>query len=85
MDDINDSTKSHTYQKYKTLEKAIHSLRVRDKRALFTLMENFDGLSHNTFFPEYGIEAGSFAVFYVLNDHMQRANRQKKNKEKEKK
>ena len=55
-----------SWKKYIVLETHINTLRVKDKRYIFQLMRSFDGMSHDTFFPEYGITAGEFSMFQVI-------------------
>lgn len=58
-----------TWRKYIILSCFIESLRVKDKRQIFHIMRksNID-LDHDSFFPQYGITAGEFAVWQVLAD-----------------
>ena len=67
-----------TWKKYLILSCFIEQLRVRDKRQIFHIMRRQgDTLTHDSFFPRYGITAGEFAVWQVLSDS--RKNRGKKN------
>ena len=59
-----------TWKKYIILSCYIESLRVKEKRQLFHIMRRFSAsLDHNSFFPQYGITAGEFAVWQVLSDN----------------
>ena len=67
-----------TWKKYIIMSCFIEGLRVRDKRHIFHIMrKHFDTLDHNSFFPQYGITAGEFAVWQVLSEN--RKTRTKKN------
>lgn len=55
-----------TWQKYMVLSCFIEALRVREKRHIFQVMRRSHALTHDTFFPQYGITAGEFAVWQVL-------------------
>lgn len=57
-----------TWKKYIIISCYVESLRVRDKRQLFHIMRKSDNLSHNTFFPSYGITAGEFAIWQILSE-----------------
>ena len=58
-----------TWIKYIIISCYVESLRVRDKRQLFHIMRKSSGdLSHDTFFPAYGITAGEFAIWQILSD-----------------
>ena len=58
-----------TWKKYMVLSRFIEELRVREKRHIFQIMRRSSELSHDTFFPEYGITAGEFAVWQVLSEN----------------
>ena len=59
-----------TWKKYIVVSYFIESLRVREKRQLFHVMRrHHDTLDHNSFFPQYGITAGEFAVWQVLSEN----------------
>lgn len=67
-----------TWKKYLILSRFIEHLRVRDKRQIFHIMRRYgDRLTHDSFFPHFGITAGEFATWQVLSDS--RKNRSKKN------
>ena len=68
-----------TWKKYIVISCFVESLRVKDKRHLFHIMRKSDQLSHNTFFPLYGITAGEFAIWQILSEH--RKSRKKDEKE----
>ena len=56
-----------TWKKYIVLSCFIEALRVKEKRQLFHIMRRHnETLDHNSFFPQYGITAGEFAVWQVL-------------------
>lgn len=59
-----------TWKKYLILSSYIEHLRVRDKRQIFHIMRRQgDSLTHNHFFPQYGITAGEFATWQILSDN----------------
>lgn len=58
-----------TFEKVNGIKRAVASLKVKDKRSLFQIMRLTDDLNADTFFPQFGITAGQFAVFYVLVDN----------------
>lgn len=58
-----------TWKKYIVISCAIEKLRVKDKRHLFHVMRKSDELTHNTFFPEYGITVGQFAIWQILSEN----------------
>ena len=57
-----------TWKKYLVMASFMERLRIKDKRQLFHIMRHTDCLSHDTFFPSYGITAGEFSVWQVLSD-----------------
>ena len=57
-----------TWKKYIVVSCFVESLRVKDKRHLFHIMRKSSMLSHDTFFPNYGIFAGEFAIWQILSD-----------------
>lgn len=58
-----------TWKKYIVLSYYVENLRVKEKRQLFQVMRKaFPDLNHNSFFPQYGITAGEFAVWQVLSE-----------------
>ena len=57
-----------TWKKYIVLSMFIENLRVKDKRQIFHIMRRTGDLDHNSFFPQYGITAGEFAVWQVLSE-----------------
>jgi len=73
-----DTVHSIIHERNQLLQKFVSHLRIKDKRHIFTLMENHVALTHNTFFPHYGIRAGEFAVHYILGDNTQKSRRLKR-------
>ena len=67
-----------SHERNQLLQRYISNLRVRDKRLIFTYMEQNASLSHNTFLPHYGFRAGEFASYYILGDNTQKTRRQKR-------
>ena len=67
-----------TWKKYMILSCFVESLRVKDKRALFHIMRKSENLTHDTFFPSYGITAGEFAIWQILSEN--RKSRKRENK-----
>lgn len=65
-----------TWKKYIVISCAVDSLRVRDKRHVFHIMRRSRELTHDSFFPMYGLTAGEFSVWQVLGEH--RKHRRKK-------
>lgn len=57
-----------TWKKYIVISYYVESLRVRDKRQLFHIMRKSSELSHDTFFPAFGITAGEFAIWQILSE-----------------
>ena len=57
-----------TWKKYIVISYFVESLRVKDKRHLFHVMRRTDSLTHDTFFPTYGITAGEFAIWQILTE-----------------
>ena len=57
-----------TWKKYIIISYFVESLRVRDKRHLFQIMRKSPMLTHDTFFPNYGITAGEFAIWQILSE-----------------
>ncbi len=57
-----------TWKKYIVISCFVETLRVKDKRHLFHVMRKSNNLSHNTFFPNYGITAGEFAIWQILSE-----------------
>lgn len=71
-----------TWKKYLILSIFVEQLRVREKRHIFHIMRrHIDTLSHDSFFPQYGITAGEFATWQVLAES--RKNRIKKQSRRE--
>lgn len=67
-----------TWKKYLILSCFVEQLKVREKRHIFHIMrKHIDTLTHDSFFPQYGITAGEFATWQVLSEN--RKNRVKKN------
>jgi hypothetical protein len=67
------------HDRNETLQKFVSNLRIRDKRCIFTYLERHPtGASCNTFFPQYGIRAGEFAVFHILGDKTQTSRKMKR-------
>lgn len=62
-----------TWKKYIVISRMIDMLRVKDKRLIFQTMRRTDDLSHDTFFPHYGITAGDFAVWQILSEQKKTA------------
>ena len=69
-----------TWKKYMVLSCFIEALRVREKRHIFQIMRRSDQLSHDTFFPLYGVTAGEFSTWQVLTEN--RKTRRSKQKQK---
>lgn len=58
-----------TWKKYIVISCFVEGLRVKDKRHLFHIMrKSTKSLSHDTFFPTYGITAGEFAIWQILSE-----------------
>ena len=57
-----------TWKKYIVVSCFIESLRVKDKRQLFHIMRKTSNLSHDTFFPRYGVTAGEFSIWQILSE-----------------
>lgn len=57
-----------TWKKYIIISYYVEQLRVRDKRHLFHIMRKASFLNHDTFFPNYGITAGEFAIWQILSE-----------------
>ena len=56
-----------TWKKYIVVSCYVESLRVKEKRHVFqTMRRHYSTLTHDSFFPAYGITAGEFAVWQVL-------------------
>lgn len=59
-----------TWKKYIVMSCFVEGLRVKEKRQLFHIMRrHHDILHHDSFFPQYGITAGEFAVWQVLSEN----------------
>jgi len=58
-----------TWKKYIVISCSVDSLRVKDKRQLFHIMRKTRNLSHDTFFPRYGITAGEFSIWQILSEN----------------
>lgn len=58
-----------TWKKYIVVSCFVESLRVKEKRHLFQIMRRTPSLSHDTFFPTYGITAGEFAIWQILSEN----------------
>lgn len=58
-----------TWKKYIVISYFVESLRVKDKRHIFQIMRRCAHLNHDTFFPEFGICAGEFAIWQILSDN----------------
>lgn len=65
-----------TWKKYIVISCFVENLRVKDKRHLFYIMRRSDALDHDTFFPNYGITAGEFAIWQILSEN-RKSRRQK--------
>lgn len=65
------------------VQKYIGSLKMKEKRCLFYLVRTTQGLTSNTFFPKFGISAGQFATFQVLNEHSRKSTSDSKDPTKE--
>jgi len=57
-----------TWKKYIVISYFVEQLRVKDKRHMFHVMRKESNLSHDTFFPYYGITAGEFAIWQILSE-----------------
>lgn len=58
-----------TWKKYIVMSCCVEALRVKEKRQLFHIMRRHSStLDHNSFFPQYGITAGEFAIWQVLSE-----------------
>ena len=58
-----------TWKKYMILSCFVETLRVKEKRQIFHIMRRYGPeLNHDSFFPQYGITAGEFAVWQVLSE-----------------
>ena len=58
-----------TWKKYIIISCFVENLRVKDKRQIFHIMRRSgDELTSDTFFPQYGVTAGEFAVWQVLSE-----------------
>ena len=60
-----------TWKKYIVVSRFVENLRVKEKRQIFHIMRNHGPgeLSHDTFFPQFGITAGEFSVWQVLSEN----------------
>ena len=64
-----------TWKRNIVMERVVSQLRVKDKRLIFNLMRQ-PGVDENTFFPQYGMTAGEFAVWHILADTSRRTRRE---------
>lgn len=68
-DELRQPTNLAKFEYLNGMRDYVKNLRMKEKRCLFLLIRNTQGLSPNTFFPHLGITAGHFATFQVLNEH----------------
>ena len=58
-----------TNDKYTAMWWHLKKMRVKDKRQLFLLLRSVPDIDENVFFPAYGLTAGEFATFQILNEY----------------
>lgn len=69
------------HERNQLLQQYVAGMRVRDRRFVFTHIENHGGVTHNTFLPHYGIRVGEFAVNYILGDKTYRTRRMRRKRD----
>ena len=76
-----DSFNILTWKKYIVQYRFVENLRVKDKRHIFYIMRNSTNISNDTYFPNYGLTAGEFALWQVLSENIRKKDNYKRNKE----
>lgn len=66
-----------TYEKYDCIYEKVKKMKIREKRNFFAVMRR-DDTNFNWFLPAYGLTAGIFSFFHVLNECPRRRAHNKK-------
>jgi len=53
----------------------VKSMRVRQKRNMFSILRTEPELNVDTFLPQYGLTCGEFCVYQILTEHDRRESR----------
>ena len=64
-----------TQQKCKSQFDYVKTMRVRQKRNMFSILRSEPGLEVDTFLPQYGLTCGEFCVYQILTEYDRRESR----------
>ena len=61
-----------TWKKNMVIYFSVSKLRVREKRLIFHVIRSADDITHDSFFPAFGLTAGEFCTWHILADGCRR-------------